>query len=65
MCDRLPIYIINDVFGEASCHIMRFDIYKDYTIRVLERSVEGDIDKSITRYYRINDEGKFYEVTGK
>ncbi|MEE3483641.1 MAG: hypothetical protein VZQ98_04850 [Bacteroidales bacterium] len=55
----------NDVFGEASCHVMRFDIYKDYTIRVLERSVEGDVDKSITRYYRINDEGKFYEVTGR
>ncbi|MBR2261824.1 MAG: hypothetical protein IJ916_09000 [Paludibacteraceae bacterium] len=56
--------------SERPCEIttvQHFDIFEDYTIRVKGRLVERDrnIDKSITRYYRINDEGKFYEVTGR
>lgn len=43
-----------------------FDIFEDYTIRVKGRLVDPEtgVDKSITRYYRIDDEGKFYELTG-
>ena len=53
----------NERDGEAGCTHLFFDIYEDYTIRVRGRHVWDEEDKSITRYYRINDEGKFYELT--
>lgn len=55
----------NERDGEAGCTHLFFDIYEDYTIRVKGRYVWDGVNKSITRYYRINDEGKFYEVTGR
>lgn len=55
----------NERDGEAGCTHLFFDVYEDYTIRVRGRDVWDGVNKSITRYYRINDEGKFYEVTGR
>jgi hypothetical protein len=39
-----------------------FEIYEDYTIRIdTEEAVDGVVSK-FTKYYRISDDGEFYEI---
>ena len=55
----------DEAYGKGSCRHLNFDIFEDYTIRVKGRLVdpETNVDKEVTRYYRIDDNGKFYELT--
>ena len=55
----------DEAYGEGRCRHLNFDIFEDYTIRVKGRLVdpETNVDKEVTRYYRIDDNGKFYELT--
>lgn len=43
--------------------IIRFKIFSDHMIKIYtEKSNDGHTIEKYTKYYRINDEGKFYEV---
>jgi len=50
--------------AENNYHIKTFKIYKDYMIEINteERRENYEVQK-YTKYYRINDDGEFYEVS--
>lgn len=56
--DITPHWETYDDYG-----IKEFKIFSDYTIKIFtDEEVNGE-QKKYTKYFRINDEGKFYEVS--
>lgn len=62
---------LNSVFEEdpfesqGDYRFLDFKIYEDFTIRVDGRRRIGDKVDKLSRYYRIDDDGKIYELKGK
>lgn len=49
--------------NDINCYEKRkFELYADYLLRVDTEEMLDGVKKKYTKYYRINDEGKFYEV---
>lgn len=72
-CVKTKLFFLNDGVNvspewgepenEINCYEKRkFELYTDYLLRVDTEEMLDGVKKKYTKYYRINDEGKFYEV---